>query len=782
MEKVFIKLNSNTTKNILLSSKDISWAVIGLFGFFIGRISIFNAINPIAIAYLGNFLNFGLTFYSIVAFLFLSFAFSFEGVFLLKYIACLTLLSAINFYLEKNNAKLNTYIKASLSSCAILVSSILVAAIGGLSFFYYILSIVEASLVFTLVILLEKSTKLLVTKRRSKNVSTEEIISISILAGAIIAGSSDITVSIFSITVIYSSLLLLIIGYKGGSSLGAIFGTIIGIFLYLVGFSGISTPVILSIVGISIGFFKEKSKVYFILAFIVSGFTSILFIDSSLFTMSIIWSSLLSAMFFYVMPQNFYLNFHSITNPNLYNNENYLIHMREITNYRLMSISKSFEKLSKTFTNLSKKSTCLEYGDISNLVDEIASKVCYDCKLSTTCWKVNFHDTYKSVFKVLNGLENKGTLSLDNLPQNFVNSCIKLEEFVDITNMHFALYKSNLAWQNAIVESRELVSQQLLGISDIIQNLATELNVELKFNQELEDNIILEFKKNKIEVKKVIVLENKAGKYEVSVTGANCFGQQNTSVYTTVISRVIGRKMKRENKYCEHISNKCVLHLVEEQKFRVSSGVSRVTKDNSSQSGDSYSFMELKQGQCLLALSDGMGSGQKARAESAATVDLLEDFIDSGFDKDIAIKIINSVLVLKNTDDTFSTLDICSIDLYSGNAEFVKIGAASTFILRDGVVSVIKSSSLPMGVINNLEIEVCSKILKDKDIIVMVTDGLTELIAPETDVSWLIETIESFKGTNPQDLSDKIILEAKNTSNNIIKDDITVLVSRIWKK
>jgi stage II sporulation protein E len=197
------------------------------------------------------------------------------------------------------------------------------------------------------------------------------------------------------------------------------------------------------------------------------------------------------------------------------------------------------------------------------------------------------------------------------------------------------------------------------------------------------------------------------------------------------------------------------------------------------ESGDSHSFMELKNGQYLLALSDGMGSGQKAQEESASTIDLIEDFIDSGFDKEVAVKIINSVLVLKNNDDSFSTLDICSINLYNGQAEFVKLGAASTFLLRDGKVTVIKSSSLPVGVMKELEVEVCSKILKSNDIIVMVTDGLTELIQNES--SWFINVIENFKGKNPQELSDKIISYAKQVSDENITDDITVLVSRIWK-
>ncbi len=50
---------------------------------------------------------------------------------------------------------------------------------------------------------------------------------------------------------------------------------------------------------------------------------------------------------------------------------------------------------------------------------------------------------------------------------------------------------------------------------------------------------------------------------------------------------------------------------------------------------------------------------------------------------------VNSALVLNGRDGMFSTVDICAVDLYTGICEFLKAGAAATFIRRDHWVETI---------------------------------------------------------------------------------------------
>lgn len=765
--------------NIAIMTKDISWIIVGIFSFFISRIIILDSINPISIAFLGNFINAGFSFYSILIFTAFGNLLSLKSMFLLKYIICLVILTSINYIVGKKNYFLNIYIKALISAISIFVSAVLISFIYYLGIFSYFLAAFEGILTFSMVILLERATKIIFNKRSSKVLSSEDLISISILFGAIITGSSDIYIANFSFKIIYCSLILLIVGHKGGSSLGATCGLILGLFLYFSGFSYISFPIILSIVGICCGIFKETNKYKVMLAFIVSGITSIIILDISLLNISLLWSCLLALLFFHLTPQDFYFNLNTIINPNLYNIDNYISHIKEVSSYRLTSIANTFERLSKTFTSLSEKKDNLTQGDISKLIDDVATKVCKDCSMNNNCWRVNFYNTYQGVFSILAHCENKGSIKVEDLPQDFTNMCIKVNKFVEATNKYFDLYKSNLSWHNSIVESRELISEQLQGVSDIIKSVSTEINVDLTFNVKLEDAIIYELKNNKINVEQVIVYENNSNKYEVIIKYESSDSKNVTKICEHIVSKAIGIKMKKENNFNIYEKEKFTIKLVEEKKYRVISGVAKDNKNGNIESGDSYSFIEFKDGNYLLALSDGMGSGRRANRESMATLDLLEDLLESGFEKELAIKMINSVLVLKGGYDSFCTLDACYINLYNAEAEFIKIGGTSSFILRENLVHTIKSSSLPIGMLKNVDMEVHSKLLKNNDMIVMVTDGILEISTENK--NWILDIIGSYKGKNPQKLADIILEEAKSLNKNKSHDDMTVLVAKIWQ-
>jgi stage II sporulation protein E len=377
---------------------------------------------------------------------------------------------------------------------------------------------------------------------------------------------------------------------------------------------------------------------------------------------------------------------------------------------------------------------------------------------------------------MLDDYEKKGWIEAEN-PE-----CINKSGFYNIAARLFELHSNNLSWNNKIMESRELVSQQLLGVSSVIGTLAGELDIDLRFDEALEESIVMELTKLGVEVDSVIVLENNQGKYEVSIKHKSCMGRKKClNDIIPAVNSVLMRRMHADDGSCAQKKGTCQLRLLEEKKYRMTSGVSRLTRAGLGESGDSYSFMELRNGKCLLALSDGMGSGARAREESAATVELLEDFIESGFEKELAVKIINSVLVLRSTDELFSTLDICSVDLYTGEAEFIKIGASSTFLLRDGRVSIIKSASLPMGMLRDVDVEVSVKKLKNNDIIIMVTDGILETGDTYEDrEQWVVDTLLGSAYMNPQDMADYLISSAEGRGG--AADDMTVLVARVWEK
>ena len=177
-----------------------------------------------------------------------------------------------------------------------------------------------------------------------------------------------------------------------------------------------------------------------------------------------------------------------------------------------------------------------------------------------------------------------------------------------------------------------------------------------------------------------------------------------------------------------------------------------------------------------------MGSGKEARQSSDKALKMLENLLLSGFDKKTSLELINSSLINQN-EEIFATLDIAIIDLYNGNVEFVKSGACPTYIKNGNKVQIIKSLSLPAGILKDINLTTYDKDIQDKDILVMCSDGIldsnVEYNNKELWVKYMLEDIET---TNCQKIADLILNEAVDNSYGIAKDDMSIVVCKFIKK
>ncbi|HBM79473.1 MAG TPA: stage II sporulation protein E, partial [Clostridiaceae bacterium] len=156
-------------------------------------------------------------------------------------------------------------------------------------------------------------------------------------------------------------------------------------------------------------------------------------------------------------------------------------------------------------------------------------------------------------------------------------------------------------------------------------------------------------------------------------------------------------------------------------------------------------------------------------------------YLEAGFDKSTALKAINSAMVLRSQDDEYATIDLAVADLYTGDIEFIKIGAVSTFIKREnGTIETINSTTLPIGILNDVDLEIKKERLSDGDFVIMMTDGVLD-VGGKVDTEWVIGILEEIKSKNPQEIANMIIEKAKERNKGGIPDDMTVMVSKIWQ-
>ena len=163
-------------------------------------------------------------------------------------------------------------------------------------------------------------------------------------------------------------------------------------------------------------------------------------------------------------------------------------------------------------------------------------------------------------------------------------------------------------------------------------------------------------------------------------------------------------------------------------------------------------------------------------------VDLLEQFLDSGFSQETAAKMINSAMVLQREGDMFSTVDVCTLNLYTGVCEFLKAGAATTFIKRSDWVETITSTSMAVGLLQQTDFEMMSKKLYPGDYLIMVTDGVLDALPFDREEETMKEIILGTRKRNPREMGRAILEKVLCYSNYCAMDDMTVLVAGMWNR
>lgn len=197
-------------------------------------------------------------------------------------------------------------------------------------------------------------------------------------------------------------------------------------------------------------------------------------------------------------------------------------------------------------------------------------------------------------------------------------------------------------------------------------------------------------------------------------------------------------------------------------------------------SGDSYVSLDLGNGKYAIAVSDGMGNGQRAFTESNATVEMLKQILKSGLDEGLAIKTVNSILSLRSTDEVFATVDLVLIDLESAMAKFLKIGSSPSFIKRGEKVKMVSAHNLPIGILDEIDVEVVTEKLHPGDLLIMMTDGVYEANrSVENRDMWFKRMIGELQTNKPQEVADLLLERMIRVMNYEIPDDMTIVVAAV---
>lgn len=333
-------------------------------------------------------------------------------------------------------------------------------------------------------------------------------------------------------------------------------------------------------------------------------------------------------------------------------------------------------------------------------------------------------------------------------------------------------------------EMRRNFIRQLGQIGEIIVNFQAELS-EHSVNVELFEGRITErLGRMGVTVIKAVPVKDKDERIQVYVSCCLSGGRVVTGkMLAQRISPVIGKNMVCINRGEDMVGkDESIFYFMEESRYMLTTGIVRRNRRGESLCGDNFSVTRLDTGKAVLMLSDGMGSGENAYIKSEQIVNLLEQLLLAGFCRELAIELLNSFISFLADGSISSTLDLTMIDFYTGTTDFIKLGASTTFIKRKEKVECIRSTSLPVGVLEQVEFDTCARKLYHGDIIIMVSDGVLDGIIFENKETYLADLIASIETNNVQLMAEIIMEDIEAMQRGGMRDDSTILTAGVWQR
>lgn len=445
--------------------------------------------------------------------------------------------------------------------------------------------------------------------------------------------------------------------------------------------------------------------------------------------------------------------------------------------------AQSLKQLSRTFLGLEEKRQAFSDEEVEGMFLRVREKVCEKCEKCGWCWGENFVHTYQMGYEILAAVDQYGNELNTETKRKLMQRCIMAPRFLREMLEGFHDARQNIIWVNRIARSRESCAIQMDTFADMISNTAKELEDSIFTDERLEKKLMSQLRRKGVRVLYTRFFMNAEGRLEIRVT-ARSMGNRKISVKELVkaVSDLTGRKFILPSDIPQMLGSRYTTIICREgPAFYTMQGTARIGKGCSRISGDNFSMMELPGGRQAVVLSDGMGAGEEACRESTLVIELLEELLNAGFPEKTAIQMINTTLVMGREEIHYSTVDMTVFDLYTGRCEIIKAGASSTFIKKKDRVEHLSSTSLPIGVVNRIEIDSVSRKLEDGDFVIMVTDGILDAL-PVGEQDILLETIiQGSTIANPKEMAHHILEQVLAWTGKEPADDMTVLAVGIWE-
>ncbi len=481
-------------------------------------------------------------------------------------------------------------------------------------------------------------------------------------------------------------------------------------------------------------------------------------------------SYILPCLFFLLLPKGLT---NKLENELIFYREKYLSRItvnlgRAAVGGQLFELSALFKEIQTTFLSLNENEEGKKNAQ-SFIVNTVYQDFCRSCPSFIHCQARGLRRELQKLIEI--GCQ-KGRVSLIDMSETLVHACERQSDLLHVANVQLTDFRRYMTEAENAASGRELLASQAQGVSEILKNVALEQSQPLELQTQAERTLSIAFLQAGI-VCKELMLYHEDEEFTLSLI---TYGKTNVRHLADVAGHVLQTPLIISKKVPLSRENCCFI-LKKRPTYDAAFGIASLPKAGEKACGDNHLVVKIDEKRFIVALADGMGSGEYARKISACTLSLLESFYRAKMPSSLILSTLNKLLSFSK-EETFSCVDIAVVDLENGKADLIKIGSPSSYVLSEKSLHVLESASLPLGILDSLRPACASYPLKSDDVLLFVSDGISGALGSTSDMCDLLKRASA---SNPQALADHLLEVALKKYGGVAKDDMTVVAVRLFK-
>ena len=630
--------------------------------------------------------------------------------------------------------------------------------------------LVEAVLAGASAYFISVAVKLSEEKRSINAFNQQETASLVMTGCVMILAFGSITYLNISLGRIVAVIVVLLCARYGGINGGAV--------------SGIATGAVFSIASRTLGFicggysfgglmsglFAPTGKLGCAISFVIANSVMSLAFGESDTVSAVLIENLIGSTIFMILPKEV----GNVISPIFSNEKNASLGeaLRKNIVMRLDFASKAVVNVKNDVNEVSEKLRELYSPTFEWVCENVAKEVCANCGLKMYCFEHKGGVTRDDFYRLEEFLDSQGKVSEKDVEEAFLKNCCKKGEIAHSMNQNYRNYLSSMEAQRRVADVRGVVAGQFSGISDILSDLAVEFKNTMRCDTDSSDRIVSALSELGAIPVECICLVSDGGRMSVEIELSSKSKRLSKGTVMREVSRCCGRRFDLPTVSDE--GNRIRIAMCEMPVYDVEIGSDQHIANNGKLCGDCLEYFNDGFGKTYAIVCDGMGTGGRAAVDGNMAVSVMGRLLRSGLSADSSLQIVNSALMIKSEDESLSTLDVTSVDLYTGRVTLRKAGAPLTFVRKGGRVLTKEMPSLPAGILNGIKFSTDTINLSAGDMVVMVSDGVIT-----GDEKWLERLIRTWSEGSTQELARAVVSEAMKRRSESNDDDITALAIRI---